>query len=737
MRNMVHNGVRMRVKKDREMSSDKTKFDYELEEFYNAFHDFLDKKIVIYGTGRMTATLLTRNDRFNIIGLCDRDPDLIGTELYGVKVLSRQQAEEQADMVIINTGTSYWRTIYKRISDWKIPVFFRNGEQATDENNRDENNTYWNCSYEELLEAAEKCEVISFDVFDTVLIRKVMSPYDVFQIVEKKLEKEWGAKAENYLSARKLAATQIDNPTIEELFGEIQKITQWTDAEAAYVMECEIETEMALMTARKDIVHIYEQLQKKKDIYFISDMYYPAEIISRFLEHVGIKTDIDRIVVSCDKKKDKITGSLWLWYKQNIVKDRTAVHIGDNKDADFHMPQKYGIGSYYIMNVQAMLDHSSIRDISDKVRSLHSSIIMGCICARLFNSPFSLCKTKGKVFFKDEEEAGYSLFGALSYNFLMWLVKNAKNDDVEQLVFFARDGYLLFIEYNYLSGLLPEEDWMDALYLEISRRAIWGALAVDPEGIYRAAKFPYKGDAVSFLRDRFGITGIADQTLEKIIIADLQKDEIKFKEFLDTLADKISVRGKIENRNYLKYIEGKNLKKSVAVVDTSLYGSTQYFLQKLLHKSFKGYYMCACLDASNEYIPENDMKGCFQEKSDLSGKHCNINQYADFLESFYTAPNGMVMYIGEDGQPVYGETMSNQKHFGIRCDMEKGIFGFFEEIVDVYRDLGLNIYETDELFADQLFGIYMQDGFIPTDTMRRSFFYDNGLIHKNESPIWD
>ena len=67
----------------------KSKFDYEVENFNAQFEKYKDKNVVLYGTGRMTATLVNRIKGFKIIGLCDREKSLIGEEKYGLPVLSK------------------------------------------------------------------------------------------------------------------------------------------------------------------------------------------------------------------------------------------------------------------------------------------------------------------------------------------------------------------------------------------------------------------------------------------------------------------------------------------------------------------------------------------------------------------------------------------------------------------------------------------------------------------------
>ena len=107
------------------------KFSREIENFRKVFATFRDQKIVLYGTGRMTATLLQGLEGFQIIGLCDRDQALCGTMMYDRPILTRGQVERQADILIINTGESYWTTIYTPIQLCKTPIILRMGNRQS------------------------------------------------------------------------------------------------------------------------------------------------------------------------------------------------------------------------------------------------------------------------------------------------------------------------------------------------------------------------------------------------------------------------------------------------------------------------------------------------------------------------------------------------------------------------------------------------------------------------------
>ncbi|MEG0214632.1 MAG: haloacid dehalogenase, partial [Hungatella sp.] len=72
----------------------------EFVEFEKNFKNFKKSKIVLYGIGRMTATLLPMLQEYRIMGLMDRDETNIGKCYYNQLVLSEEEVEKQADLVI-------------------------------------------------------------------------------------------------------------------------------------------------------------------------------------------------------------------------------------------------------------------------------------------------------------------------------------------------------------------------------------------------------------------------------------------------------------------------------------------------------------------------------------------------------------------------------------------------------------------------------------------------------------
>ena len=283
----------------------KSKFDYEVEAFEKAFADKKDKRIALYGTGRMTATLLERLKGFNIVGVLDKSVDLVGSYVFGKEVLDQEKAETVADIIVINTSGAYWETIYQRIADYKIPIYYRNGELACKKAMNFESNEYWQKNADDLRARISESDVVSFDVFDTLIVRRVSDNMDVFRIVEDKLRSKYGDL--NYAQIRKQAASVNVNPTLNEIYDAIKDLSSWSDECITCAKQAEIDTEKALITARTVVADLYRETMKGKDVYLVSDMYFPKEIICDFLTSVGVPADITHIIVSCDYKKTSKT----------------------------------------------------------------------------------------------------------------------------------------------------------------------------------------------------------------------------------------------------------------------------------------------------------------------------------------------------------------------------------------------------------------------------------------------
>lgn len=430
-------------------------YQVEIDTFKRNFSAFQDRNIVLYGIGRYTATLVPAIKEFHIIGLMDRDAGNIGKQMYGIPIISAKEAEEKADVIIINTAETYWETIYKRISGIKVPVYFLNGENAAerDKDGRFEQNPYWQRSMDELRRRIAQYEVISFDLFDTLIMRRVFMPQDVFKLVEKRISSRMGLELD-FFRMRQEAGQAGDSchVLLDDIYARMNLTWGLQEPVLESVKQIEIETETECCVPREDMVELFNETLESKPVYLLSDMYLTSEIIDQILRKCGLKKP-QELWISGEKKKSKKDGELWEHFSRDILMGRKALHIGDNRISDMEIPQRYGIDTYYVMSGACMWEKSSLGDFVPNIQSLEQSVFAGLLGVKMFNSPFALCESKGLAQFSDFRLLGYCLWGGIMYSFLTWMVKEAKARKINRLIFFARDGYLIKDQYDYLRKL--------------------------------------------------------------------------------------------------------------------------------------------------------------------------------------------------------------------------------------------------------------------------------------------
>lgn len=726
----------------------KSKYDIEIENFRHNFSGIKDKRIAIYGMGRRSATLLPGITDFNIAGILDRDESNVGKELCGIKVISIKNVENYVDAIIINSDPSNYEIIYKRIAnDVTVPVYYADGRIAvlSDKDTRYEKNKYWESSYQELKDKIDKADIVSFDIFDTLIMRKVFSPEDVFRLLGEKVRAELKLDCEiSYIRAQ-VAAKCGPYANINEIYEQIKKCMNLTDENISDIMKMEKDIDIDLCIVRRDIADLYEYcLTCGKKVYFISDMYYTIQDIKRILDKCGVTVPDDEYIwISCEKKADKVSGSLWEKYFKLVGKGNKCLHIGDNKTCDVKNPVRYGIDSYYVMSDKDMLMNSSMAELASDVNTVSDSICLGLVAAKLFNSPFALCSTKGKVSFEDSEIYGYCVYGPLLEKFLIWLYYNSRKDEIDKLLFFARDGYFLEKDYTMVAELLDDGYEQEWCYLPISRRLIYIATMENEDDFNRVVAFHYVGTFADYMKSRFEII-VTDETSEyndrQINAVGDSKNILKW---IQPYKDKIMEQAKKERKNYLAYLTSDgDMKKglSYGTVDLGYYGTNQYYLQRLTGIKTKGYCFYACLSKDNIYNNEITMDGCFQYGDDYTAEKSIASNKNMYIETFITAPHGMIRYIDDRGNAVCQPDRKSQKNFNVKEKVNCGVVDFINDYISIYKTiLAVNCSECIKSMSDRtesledILFFNMLNGMCNiSKNILEGFYFDNDFIGGKE-----
>lgn len=696
------------------------RYQSEINEFHKNFDRFCGKKIVLYGIGRYTATLIDGVHNHLFIGLLDKNPDNVGKTMFGLPIMAVEDAEKQADLIIINTSGTYWNVIYQRIKKVKIPIYFLNGKLADEETLPEIDTAYWNRSLEELYMKIEQADVVSFDFFDTLFSRKVSSPGDVFAILEKEIKIEEGVNIP-YRELRSKAIQRLrSHYTLNELYREISEKTELGEEFLKNICNRERYLEKRMLTPRKTMCECLKYAAHSgKEIYVISDMYLPKSFFMEIIREWSLEVKEENIIVSCEERGGKLQGDIWEKYK-NTLQDKKALHIGDDLAADVEMPQKYGIAAYFIASQIKMLRLSMLREIECRIVNEDTSYIMGLILNKMFDDPFALNAGRGRVTIQSAFTMGYLVFGPVVYIFLAWLTNQAKEDGVKRLVFMSRDGYFLEEDYKLYCDLQGEKT--ECCYLGISRQLAMTASIQTEEDLHRFMKVPYSGPPAELLEDRFDIR-----------VKEERRNNCNLSDLYEIYKEEIWEYVNRNRSNYLDYLKSMRLDHTCAVVDLGYYGNNQRYLNELTEQNMKGYYFNADLSPENSNSQKAVMKACFQSAEDSRGQESQIHEKMIFIESFLTAPYGMIKAIDEKGTFLYAPKGENQKKFGEKEKINAGVKQFIRDCCEnKYIEIDHNVIR----FTDYWYGLCMSGKMEFSEEIKRCFYNDNAMMNRLESMLF-
>ena len=225
-------------------------------------------------------------------------------------------------------------------------------------------------------------EAISFDIFDTLVMRKVYFNHDVFLLVaEKYAEKAPGffeirVKAEHELSKKRY-------PYIEEIYDYIAEECNLSNELKNEIMNFELDVERSVIIARDDVVDIFNYCKNiGKRLYIVSDMYIHRRELEDIINKVGI-VSYDEIFVSCEYGTSK-PQHLFECYK-NKVKAESYLHIGDNFECDIKASSKVGIDSFRLKTSAEILESMGVKVSENLVQRIKQAEYI----SKKYNSPFA------------------------------------------------------------------------------------------------------------------------------------------------------------------------------------------------------------------------------------------------------------------------------------------------------------------------------------------------------------
>ena len=618
-------------------------------------NEYKDKRIALYGLGTETERFLEEHkEDVSVAGLLDGFKE--DGEIYGYPIISlAETVSKGVCLVIVVARPGSCKAIAKRIGDFclenGIALFDVRGKDLLAVSNVtfDFSNVKGE-SKEKLYDMISDAEVVSFDLFDTLVTRRVFSYTDIFDLMDLKLREE-GIIIPDFSRLRLYAEKELSKqnaPKLTDIYKFVLKKSGGNFISSDELTTMEFELDLSTIIVRADVCEVFKEANASgKEVVITTDSYYTLPQIRKILDKAGIG-EPRRVMVSCEYGTSK---TLELFGKlRKEYEGKSIIHIGDDEVADITKAAEYGINTYRVLSASDLYDALGGLGLEDEIKCLSDRVKAGMFISEVFNSPFWFEEDAEKLSISNASQVGYLFCAPMITDFVLWMKKRIVEENYGQILFCARDGYLPGRLFRKAS---PETK---SVYFLSSRTAAIRAGMENDDDIEYVDSMKYFGTPEEALKTRFGIT-VDD-------IANIEKEK------------EILLRSEVQRGNYKKYIEKLGLNDGgLGMFDFVAKGTTQMYLGKLFSQHIKGFYF---LQLEPEFMADKGLDiEPFYSDEEKNASAIFDNYY--ILETMLTSPYSQMEEFDGNGEPVFADETRSEKDLGVFERAQAGITEYFEE----------------------------------------------------------
>jgi len=317
-------------------------------------------------------------------------------------------------------------------------------------------------------------KIYSFDLFDTVISRKVAEPKGIWGLVQYRVRQMPDIPNEiryNYCAVRENAEilsrknSDYEDINIDEIYNEISEKYFLTDDQVQMLKNYELEEEEKNIFPVSFFLGKINNIRKENGrVVFISDMYLYSSFLKKILSKYGLYKDTDALYLSSELRATKHSGKLF-----EIVLDKEKcnpyelVHVGDNKVSDCQIPRQMGIQASQCKLLELnRYEKLLINDVTPQ------SPNFGLVQLFAGSSRYSRLNSSDNadVLKRVMYELGACVSGPLLTAYVFWVCNTAQALGINRLYFLSRDGQVLL---QIAKKIAPKD--IELRYLYASRQA--------------------------------------------------------------------------------------------------------------------------------------------------------------------------------------------------------------------------------------------------------------------------
>lgn len=554
-------------------------------------------------------------------------------------------------------------------------------------------------------EDLDRYRVVSFDIFDTLLVRYVDHPINVFFFLQNEpIFKKFAFRAP--VHQLRIEAENLSRQMLHKAIGssevnlsEIYAVfCKKNDISLDYVdsfVAAEENVERKLCVINPFFVDLYSRaVQAGKRVIVATDMYLRKPFLLALLQEKGIAVSSEDLFVSSDLRVSKQSGGMFQKIFEALkVEPEAILHIGDHPISDYKKPLEMGIPSI-------LHPHKAS---SNQVNGCHSDDVL--TLQSYLRGMIRVSRHTNEITSDFWSWLGYRAFGPLVTGFCCWLKERFRADSIERAWFLLRDGELPSRVYNVL---YPEATGTIVGTLPSSRRAfVFPTLEIAPQFAVPNLICCIKPLPVRSYLERLNVP--ADDFEQEFLncgflssneMVDGRIDHQKLFALLNQprVLSAVKERSRHERNLIERFFAQEGLcgRQKIALIDLGWNGTIQkaahYLLeQKVNPLHLKGYYVATKSSFSCNETPGMQHDGYLVYKGNPSNVDQLITSCYVFMEIVFSSLSGSLACFEESGEKVRGifqESDKSAEQSSILQRIHEGVLLFAQEFREAQKQYG-------------------------------------------------
>lgn len=546
------------------------------------------------------------------------------------------------------------------------------------------------------LEMNTEIKAVSFDVFDTLLFRSVVTPDRVIWHMYQKRPKAFPAFTAigDWVSSRRTAekeARRISKETCgheEILLTDIYRCLPTVYSNVEELMQLELDCECELCVLNTEMAEIIQYLFTDcgKEIFLISDMYLNSEQISHILSACGLDmTLIKKCYVSSDLKCNKKNGELFrIVLDEQHLSQAELYHIGDNLQSDIIAARQLGIPTFHY-------DFISKRQFRYPFLLCEREFFGAPLCERLYLTRLLAGRENQDFFYT----LGSMIIGPFLTCAIEWVIDTALKEKIHKIRPFMREGNFLTkmllaakenrgvdlsIEPLYISRLSAYSSrFSDITAKEIS--VLLAGARVTPKDVFHLLQID---DMIS----EFGqYSNIMFTKLKNVSstqgssMYDVIYDFLSSEKVINIIRERNSEKKEL----FLKYLQKMGLDESVITLDIGWNGTTMNAVYQTIQEETPDINLVQLLFCSSKNVAKNAVDGCVIKGfvGNYGGGQGKFDRiFIPIFELFCLCDEGPTIgyeYQGQTVVPIIDKNVYSEKWLSNIEVVQRGVMAFQKE----------------------------------------------------------